>query len=77
MTARPATASAAQLRPASRYRHPGDVIRLIAGSHWAAIRYGGRVRAAEIAGVQPMRNAPRRRPPFENTINGPARRCGI
>ena len=31
MTARPATASAAQLLPASRYRHPGDVIRLIAG----------------------------------------------
>jgi len=31
MTARPATAPATQLLPASRYRHPGDVIRLIAG----------------------------------------------
>ena len=31
MTARPATASAAHLLSASRYRHPGDVIRLIAG----------------------------------------------
>jgi hypothetical protein len=31
MTARPATASTVQLLPPSRYRHPGDVIRLIAG----------------------------------------------
>ena len=31
MTTRPATAPAVQLLPASRYRHPGDVIRLIAG----------------------------------------------
>jgi glycosyltransferase 2 family protein len=48
MTARPATASAAQLLPASRYRHPGDVIRLICGgavlacalaASWAASRW--------------------------------------
>jgi glycosyltransferase 2 family protein len=48
MTARPATASAAQLLPTSRYRHPGDVIRLICGgavlacalaASWAASRW--------------------------------------
>jgi glycosyltransferase 2 family protein len=48
MTARPATASAAQLLPASRYHHPGDVIRLICGgavlgcalaASWAASRW--------------------------------------
>jgi glycosyltransferase 2 family protein len=48
MTARPATASAPQLPPASRYRHPGDVIRLICGgvvlaaalvASWAASRW--------------------------------------
>jgi uncharacterized protein (TIRG00374 family) len=48
MTARPATARAAQLVPSTRYRHPGDVIRLICGgvvlgcalaASWAASRW--------------------------------------
>jgi uncharacterized protein (TIRG00374 family) len=48
MTARPATARATQLVPSTRYRHPGDVIRLICGgvvlgcalaASWAASRW--------------------------------------
>jgi glycosyltransferase 2 family protein len=48
MTARPVTARAAQIMPPSRYRHPGDVIRLICGgvvlgcalaASWAASRW--------------------------------------
>ena len=48
MTARPAVARPAQLLPVSRYRHPGDVIRLICGgivlgcalaASWAASRW--------------------------------------
>src|SRR5215813_6009532 len=48
MTARPVAARSAQLVPDSRYRHPGDVIRLICGgvvlggalaASWAASRW--------------------------------------
>ncbi len=56
MTGAPVAAPVRRLLPASRYRHPGDVIRLISAGTRArrgARTLGGRIRVAARAGMRP------------------------